>query len=205
MFFLHKEAPYRKLDKLAILAKTDKSSKTHNYTKIYAELFAPLRTAKIHFLEIGVQYGYSIHLWEKYFTKATLYFFDIDLSYLIYQPKRAKLFTVDQSSSDQLRKAMNTISAKLDIIIDDGGHQMKQQQVSFSTLFSYLSPGGMYIIEDLHTSYMSQYQDEKNIATSNYISHLIDKMHQNNATDIESITLYPKLAVIRKKALCISE
>lgn len=61
-FFAQKESPYQMLDRLALIAKTDKSSKTHNFTEIYAELFASFKSAKINFLEIGVQYGYSVHL-----------------------------------------------------------------------------------------------------------------------------------------------
>jgi hypothetical protein len=39
-----------------------------------------------------------------------------------------------------------------DIIIDDGGHTVKQQRVSVETLWSSLKSGGYYIIEDLHTN-----------------------------------------------------
>jgi predicted O-methyltransferase YrrM len=42
-----------------------------------------------------------------------------------------------------------------DLIVDDGGHSMKQQQASLEGLWDALKPGGVYIIEDLLTSYMS--------------------------------------------------
>ena len=41
----------------------------------------------------------------------------------------------------------------LDIVIDDGGHQFKQQINSFNTLFTKLNDGGIYLIEDTHSSY----------------------------------------------------
>ena len=39
-----------------------------------------------------------------------------------------------------------------DIIIDDGSHKMNHQQISFDVLFPHLKSGGIYVIEDLHTS-----------------------------------------------------
>jgi len=40
-----------------------------------------------------------------------------------------------------------------DVIIDDGSHLIDQQQISFNYLFNILSDKGIYVIEDLHTSY----------------------------------------------------
>jgi hypothetical protein len=42
----------------------------------------------------------------------------------------------------------------VDIIIEDGGHTMQQQQVSLGFLFPYVKANGLYIIEDLHSSYI---------------------------------------------------
>lgn len=33
-------------------------------------------------------------------------------------------------------------------MIDDGGHTMKQQLVTFATLLPHVKPGGLYIVED---------------------------------------------------------
>jgi len=43
------------------------------------------------------------------------------------------------------------IGDNFDIIIDDGGHTMKQQQISLKYLFNAVKPGGYYVLEDLHT------------------------------------------------------
>ena len=40
-----------------------------------------------------------------------------------------------------------------DIIVDDGSHLPKHQYLAFKTLFSFLKPGGIYIIEDTEKSY----------------------------------------------------
>ena len=46
----------------------------------------------------------------------------------------------------------------LDIIIDDGGHTMNQQQITFKILFANnLKSKGYFVIEDLHTSLLPYY------------------------------------------------
>ena len=40
-----------------------------------------------------------------------------------------------------------------DVIVDDGGHKMHYQKVSFNTLWFQFSDGGLYIVEDTHSSY----------------------------------------------------
>lgn len=46
-----------------------------------------------------------------------------------------------------------------DVIIDDGGHSMRQQITAIERLFPTLNEGGVYIVEDTHTSYWEGYQD----------------------------------------------
>lgn len=41
-----------------------------------------------------------------------------------------------------------------DVIVDDGGHTMKQQLTSLKVLWPAISSDGLYVIEDLQTSYM---------------------------------------------------
>lgn len=40
-----------------------------------------------------------------------------------------------------------------DVILDDGSHKMEHQQISIGVLFRKLKSGGIYVLEDLHTSY----------------------------------------------------
>lgn len=46
---------------------------------------------------------------------------------------------------------------QFDIIIDDGGHTMNQQKTSFMVLLPLVRSGGIYVIEDLETSYSPSY------------------------------------------------
>jgi hypothetical protein len=58
----------------------------------------------------------------------------------------------DQSKREQLQKAIDVSGGDIDVLLDDGGHTMQQQQVSLGFLFKFVKPGGYYILEDVHTS-----------------------------------------------------
>jgi hypothetical protein len=213
---------YRYMDNLALKANADKGSFFHNYTEIYADYFAPLRDKKIRFLEIGIDNGNSVKLWENYFKNASLYFIDITLQNVKYASERSKYFVVDQENPRDLNKFIQETGGLFDVIIDDGGHTMNQQIVSFQCLFPHVKPGGLYIIEDLHTSYWkefgggdSQYTaiaflkaliDEINFVgyRTSHASHLhIDPVISGEMNiyreQIRSIHFYDSLAVIIKR------
>ncbi len=101
----------------------------------------------------------------------------------------------DQTDMDLLKKL-----GRFDFVIDDGGHTMRQQQVTFATLFSAMRSGGWYFVEDLHTSYMQEYQDAPK--TTDFIKWLLDDLHANyiglsRAFPVGEIRLVDSLAAIR--------
>jgi len=140
--------------------------KWHHYLPIYDQLFNsfcqdPIRVLKsksaIKFLELGVFKGGSLQLWRKYFgSEAVIHGVDID-------PRCSELSSDDLpvhigSQSDP--KFLNTVVNEMggiDVVLDDGSHRAKHQRVSFRTLFPLLADGGLYIIEDTHTSYWFAY------------------------------------------------
>ena len=63
-----------------------------------------------------------------------------------------KTYIADQSKREDLQKFISRYGDNFDIILDDGGHTMEQQQISLGFLFRYVKPGGYYIIEDVHSS-----------------------------------------------------
>lgn len=147
---------YGYLDRLAIEAGTDKSSKGHNYTKVYAHYLNFFKDKPIKFLEIGILFGQSVKLWEKYFQNAELHFIDIDSKQIQYHSERSTYHFLDQGDKAQLQTFIES-NSNFDVIIDDGGHYMDQQINSFIILFQALNSGGIYIIEDLHTSYWKKF------------------------------------------------
>jgi hypothetical protein len=52
----------------------------------------------------------------------------------------------DQSSMQSLQR-IGDKHGPFDFVIDDGGHTMKQQITSLATLWPYVKPGGIYVVE----------------------------------------------------------
>jgi hypothetical protein len=67
----------------------------------------------------------------------------------------------------------------VDIVLDDGSHQMKHIPVTLNYLFQHLSQGGIYMIEDLHTAYWKRwgggYRAKANFF--GFVMDLVDDMH----------------------------
>jgi hypothetical protein len=131
--------------------KTDKGITVHNYTEVYELFFSPLKYTSRRVFEIGIAGGGSLEMWRDYFPKATIYGIDIVPKNEL-DSNRIKTFLADQADRRQLAAFIARFGGFYDIIIDDGGHTMEQQQVSLGFLFKYLRPGGYYVIEDVHTS-----------------------------------------------------
>ncbi len=136
---------------------TDKCPYHHNYVEIYETLFGGLRNAAIRFLEIGVLRGDSVRLWEAYFPNAQVYGIDLDESTTKYNSDRIKIVIADQGSRNDLTRVLETTGRSLDVVLDDGGHAMHQQQISLGMLFPAVKKGGLYIVEDVHTSFPQLY------------------------------------------------
>jgi hypothetical protein len=130
--------------------KTDKA--THGYLDHYDVALSALKDLPIQMLEIGIQDGFSLKMWEEYFPQGMIYGVDIHNKEK-FDTTRIKTFTINQENKHHL----STLPKNLDFIIDDGGHTMLQQQVTINTLFNHLKPGGLYILEDLCTSNPNQY------------------------------------------------
>lgn len=124
---------------------TDKTT-YHNFTDFYDLYLDNKRESASNVLEVGVFNGASIFMWRDYFKHATIHAVDIyDKSHLFIGMARVKFIISDQKN---LRYSPHTF----DVIIDDASHIMEDQQITFANLFMAVKNGGVYIIEDLHTS-----------------------------------------------------
>ena len=143
------------LYEIGLRYEADKST-YHLFSVLYDHWFTKLRDQPIDFLEIGIAGGASIRMWQEYFYNHNrIHAADINRTGIIFGG-RVETWCVNQED----RLSLRTLPSGLDIIVDDGGHTMRQQQNCLVTLFKHLKPGGVYILEDLHTSsefYAGQY------------------------------------------------
>ncbi len=187
--------------------------KWEHYFEIYERYFSKYKGEKINILEIGISHGGSIQLWKKYFGEQ-VHIFAVDVN-----PECAKLkednstiFIGSQSDPAFLNNIIQQMPV-LDIIIDDGGHTMEQQIVSFEHLYPRVKDGGVYVVEDTHTSYWYEFHGgyknpgsfieySKDLVDSLYDGHIENepKLKVNDITkNIHCISFFDSIVVFEKK------
>ena len=151
---------------------------TH-YFDIYESHFKKFKGKKPTVLEIGIFQGGSINLWKEYF-KDQVDYYAIDINPLCksFESENVKIFIGSQEDKSFLESVVASMPHP-DIIIDDGGHSMNQQITSFEILFPFLKENGLYVVEDLHSSYWFNYDGGFTKKTSfiEYSKRIIDKIH----------------------------
>ena len=154
-------------------------TKWTHYPAIYARELAAFRTKPVSFLEIGVFRGGSVDMWTGYFLNAErLTFLDIDPACKAHALRGARVEIGDQSDPAFLARIARTYGP-FDIVIDDGSHMNAHQITSFEALWPHVSAGGLYIVEDCHTSYWPGFGGGYRAPGSfiEYAKDLVDKMH----------------------------
>lgn len=132
------------------------SDKWEQYLAIYEAYLQPrVRTGRpLSLLEIGVQNGGSLQIWTRYLpTGSSVTGVDIDpaCATLDLGPD-VRIHIADASSAEALQACLG--DAGFDVIIDDGSHRSGDIVATFLSCFRRVVPGGLYVIEDLHASYM---------------------------------------------------
>ncbi|MCX2729159.1 class I SAM-dependent methyltransferase [Saccharopolyspora sp. NFXS83] len=159
----------------------------HFYAQHYERHFGPLRDRPLVVLELGIG-GYddpaagggSLRMWKRFLPRSLVYGVDVfDKS----QVAEQRLFTVrgDQADPEFLESLIAEIGP-VDIVIDDGSHYCPDVVSTFRTLFRHVVPGGLYVIEDLQTSYWPAYggtsaRPEDPATTMGFLKQLLDGLH----------------------------
>lgn len=132
-------------------------SKKHCYDLFYQPLVDAHVDKEINFLEIGVFKADSTVAFEESLPKASIYGADIFKRVDIQDCRNRfaansqvyfeKCNSMEKTSVINCMKAFNNV--KFDIIIDDGAHYPKANQLTFENFIPYLKKGGIYVIEDV--------------------------------------------------------
>ena len=160
----------------------------HGYTRFYDKLLSGKRDSLQTMLEIGIDTGASMMMWRDYFSKADVYGIDLNIPPSVQGQPRLYPGIADQENTDQLRTLLASWKNPLfDFIIDDGGHHVKQQRVSFEFLWAHVKPGGLYIIEDLHTNILPFYYTHPHLSPA-IISTYLDESPTVHERIVERMT-----------------
>lgn len=142
----------------------------HSYIPFYAELFRGFTPR--HVLEIGIGYrdlmqpllppgveyvhGSSLRMWSELWPEADIFACDIREDTLVNEGQ-IRSVVADQSNPDSLLRMVEWAAnlsippfGGFDLIIDDGSHQFEHQLITMRHLWPFVSPGGLYVIEDTY-------------------------------------------------------
>ena len=131
--------------------------KWHHYFEIYDRHFSRYRGSDAHIMEIGVYQGGSLQMWRDYFGPAArIYGVDINPHCREFAGENIEIIIGDQEDRVFL-ESLKARVPRVDILIDDGGHTMRQQINTFEVLFPHVAADGVYLCEDMHTSYWPEF------------------------------------------------
>jgi len=127
--------------------------KPPHYFHLYHKHFHRYRGTNFTFLEVGVQSGGSILMWKHYFGPSMHYIgIDINPRALQFATEGVEIIIGDQSSREFWR-SFKASHPHIDVLLDDGGHTMQQQKVTYEEMYGHVVANGIFACEDLHTSY----------------------------------------------------
>ncbi len=193
------------------------SDKWDPYFDVYETYFHKFTDKKVNVVEVGVQGGGSLQMWERYFgEQANIIGIDIDPHVLRNQSKfkqNTKLYLGNQASNNFWNNFLQEIEP-IDVFIDDGSHIVTDQITTFENVFPKMNVGGIYICEDTHTNYWNEWggsiykhntfiEYSKRLVEVINFEHirkqeLIDEKLLNVCRDITSIHFYDSMVVILK-------
>jgi len=158
--------------------------KLAHYLSIYSDLFARFLSKPVKILEIGVQHGGSLRLWENYFGADLLQWTGIDIN--------PRCESLNQTRSNQRHQVfigsqndprfLASVAQKrgpFDIIIDDGSHLSTHIITSFQSLVEHVTNEGLYIVEDVHATYWKGFRAAK--PSGNAMPYFLRLTHQLNS------------------------
>lgn len=152
------------------------------YQTVYGPLLTHLRTSAPVILEIGIGVndpsapsgmpedyapGESLRGLRKYIPNAELHGADCD-SRVLNDNRDYLPHWVDQRDTSSLQKLAQAIGRRLDFVIDDGLHTAEANANVIATLFDYLSPNGVIIIEDILPEYFPLWKKIRFPASHSY-------------------------------------
>ena len=154
-------------------------------------------------------------VWDQYFVHkdAQISFLEVDGACAEKYRASVNRGTIYVGSQEEPAVLQNIVDRNPDgfnIIVDDGGHTMKQQQDTFKALWPILRPGGLYVIEDLETSYIQnlpsqrpQYQSAGYDRTTNFLKSFLDTLNCSRANvtcmNVSRMECAAEICLIQKK------
>ena len=186
--------------------------KWSHYFDIYERHFSSFRGKPCTILEIGIFHGGSLQMWKDYFgDQVQIYGVDINPNCKELEEENIEIHIGSQSDKAFLRD-LKTKIPKVDILVDDGGHNMRQQIITYNELFDHVKDNGIYLCEDTHSSYILEHGGglKRRGTFIEFSKNFIDQLHayhsrQSNfqpsefTKSVDSVHYYDSMVIIEKR------
>ncbi|MBY0298757.1 MAG: class I SAM-dependent methyltransferase [Methylobacterium sp.] len=131
--------------------------KSGHYFFAYERHFGRYVGKPVTFLEIGAGNGGSSQMWKRWLGPlARIVAIDINPVCKQFEDEQVAVRIGDQSDAAFLQSLIDEFGT-IDAVIDDGSHHMAHVSASFDYLYHRIASNGVYMIEDMHTAYWSEY------------------------------------------------
>jgi hypothetical protein len=180
----YRKDPTSELAKLCDIYGSDKGAlkadghpypwQSHTYTDYYSRLFGNFRHGITKVFECGLgtnnpeipssmgihgKPGASLRVWRDYFPNALVWGADIDRE-ILFQEERIRTYFIDQRDTSSIRNFWEVVGERnFDFMVDDGLHNFEAGSNLFVNSIDYLSPNGIYIIEDVNGPDLVRYKE----------------------------------------------
>lgn len=203
----------KSLDQIGIEEGSDRSSKVHNYLAQYETFLESFRSETIEILEIGGRTASSARLWTRFFPNATLHVVDTHPTPELGAIDRVEVHKLERFTSEALEQVTDDVRPTL--VLDDGTHRWSHQMMALRALLPSLRPGGLFIIEDLQTSYgtYEKTHGDTEESTADFLLRLASRMlagplapslkdtfERYLASSLDNVAIIRQAAILHKKA-----
>lgn len=164
-----------------------------HYFDIYERHLARFRGTSPVMLEIGVMGGGSLAMWKEYLGPGSrIIGVDINPECKIHDAEGIEVFIGSQDDPALIDQIFSKYP-RVDIVLDDGSHIMQHMIASFELMYERVHANGVYIVEDIHTSYWSEYGGGLNRHGSfmEFVKQKLDEInaiHTNNELPVSAFT-----------------
>jgi cephalosporin hydroxylase len=191
--------------------------KWDHYFDIYERHFYRFRGCPVTVAEIGIYSGGSLDMWQYYFgPQARIIGIDIEPDCRIYERDGISIYIGDQGDR-AFWKMFRDAEPNIDILIDDGSHKKKHQLLTFTEMIGHISPGGVYLCEDIHGYPVNDFGNYIAGLATHLNEHLLfqkdeydnDRRLSKMTTDLQSmvksVSFYPYVCVVEKNDVAVHE
>jgi hypothetical protein len=165
-----------------------------HYLDIYERHLSRFRNKRPVMLEIGVRGGGSLAMWREFFGReCQIIGIDIDPACKAHESEGIEIFIGSQDDPNLIGEIFEKYP-KIDIVLDDGSHQMQHMIASFELMYSRLQNEGIYIVEDTHTCYWPKYGGgvKKEGTFMEYAKNKIDEINAVHTKGVIQPSLFTK-------------